>query len=389
MTTTRGALSQVLVSAVLGALTWGCSPSIAQDTATVAPNTSLAPSDPITPTVDQTLATQDVSAPLFTEHLFELDKVDRIYPLGQLNGGYHESSGLGVSLIWIKPDVISAGDRLTIYAPADIKLEQYAFYQMGSEPSAWTLIFRVNDRITIRMSVVSEAVPKIMEATTDTPAPTSAEHEPTTRVLLKAGEVIGYTSGSSQAHNWDIWVYDSEHSNQFANPSRYEANYLGERMRTAVCPYDFFDEQMRAEYVELFGGDMAGQTTDCGNASRDVPGSLAGQWYMDADSASGVEIHEDFPYASPLALYENLSREVIIFQVGGQEFRLKADNPTHRDPAEISDRHCYQLFSREDQSPAGYAFFELVSRDEMKLFYSPSGTCPNSPPSSSGQSYYR
>jgi|GEM_PF-1435955 hypothetical protein len=358
------------------------------------PEPSLSPEPPILspetqPAVIPEPDTPDESGSLFTAHFFDRDKIRLIYPLGQLNGGHHEAEALGLSLIWIEPSVIEAGDRLTVYAPADMQLERYSYGHFGSEPPTWTMVFRVNDRIKIRMSAISEAVPRIMDATTNEPAPNTAEHEPSIPVFLEAGEVIGYTTGTSKAHNWDIWVYDSERSNQYANQSRYEANYLGDRMRTAVCPYDFFDEAMGAEYIALLGLDEPGQTTECGNTSRDVPGSLSGQWHFNPDYTTGVEIAQDGSYATPLAIFKNLSNEIVIYQIDGQEFRITTDNTTHSDPAEITDCHCYQLVSRWDQSAAGYAYFELISEDDMKVYYSPSGQCPNNPPTTVGKTYYR
>jgi hypothetical protein len=50
------------------------------------------------------------AGPVFTEDLFQLDKINNIYPLGQLNGGYEESSGLSQATIQLKQAVIDAED---------------------------------------------------------------------------------------------------------------------------------------------------------------------------------------------------------------------------------------------------------------------------------------
>jgi hypothetical protein len=329
------------------------------------------------------------AGPVFTEDMFQLDKINNIYPLGQLNGGYEESTGLSQATIQLKQDVIDAEDMVTIYAPADMQLHSYAFWQFGEDPSFWTLIFTVSDKITLRIGVVSDVVQKIKDATTDTPLPTSAEFEPSVPVNFSAGDVIAYTAGTTQAHNWDIFVFDAENENQFARQERYTSDVLGMRMVTAVCPWDLYSDEMKQPYYDLLGLSAPGQTNDCGNASRDVTGTLAGQWHFNPDASTGIETSRDGAYTTPFALYLNLDSEVVVNVINATGFRLAVDNPTWIDPAEIIDEHCYELIGSMDRSVQGYLFLQLISSDEMRMSYSATGGCPDSFPEAGSKTYYR
>ena len=111
----------------------------------------------------------------FRCHFFELDKVAYVYPLGQLNGGHREALALGLSLVQIKPSVIEAGGRVAVFAPADMALVRYAHYRFGADAPEWTLVFRVDDRLSITFGALREPPRKIIDATARVPAATPAE----------------------------------------------------------------------------------------------------------------------------------------------------------------------------------------------------------------------
>ena len=325
----------------------------------------------------------------FRCHFFELDKAAYVCPLGQLNGGHREALALGLSLVQIKPSVIEAGGRMAVFAPADMALVRYAHYRFGADAPEWTLVFRVDDRLSITFGALREPSRKIIDATSRVPAATSAEFPLRRPVRVRAGEIIAFTTGTSRAHNWDIWVYDRDARNRFARPERYRANELGVRLRQAVCPYDLLAPDLRTEAYALLGVTGPGETDDCGNASRDVPGTLAGQWHLDADPSHGVVSGKDGVWATPLAVYERLTGSVDIHGVAGKRWRIKPGDRTHKDPARVTGSHCFELREpwRGDQD--GYVYFKLLSETKLSVAHAATGTCPDGFPVAGARSYFR
>ena len=327
---------------------------------------------------------------VFTSHMFELDKVSHIYPLGQLNGGHYEAEALALSLIQIKPSVIEAGDKVAVYAPADMSLELWGYgYGPVGDQAVWILDFKFNEQVSIRYSSVTEVVQAITEVSTSTPNETSAGFPPSSPLSFNAGDLIGYTTGTTQANNWDIWVYDQEHTNSFAQALRYEAEQLGARLRTAICPYSFLKDSMKAEVRALYGLNGPGETIECGSASRDVVGTLAGQWHFDSDPAQGVTVSEEGDYASPFAIFNSLNDEVIIHSVNNTRYQVTSSNPSYKKPEDITGSHCYDLSNQQFGITQGYIYFNLVSDIEMQVLFSATGICPENFPDSGFRSYYR
>ena len=60
----------------------------------------------------------------FTEHMFELDKVNYIVPLGELEGGWEEMEVNNIALVHIKRtgEYPSPSMTMEVYAPTDMSL---------------------------------------------------------------------------------------------------------------------------------------------------------------------------------------------------------------------------------------------------------------------------
>jgi hypothetical protein len=142
---------------------------------------------------------------------------------------------------------------------------------------------------------------------------------------------------------------------------------------------------MKQEYTDLLGFYEAGTTTDCGSGSKDVAGTLSGIWWL---STSGTDIEEQGMYTSPLFIYNNSAGGTSLGYVNKKRYKIQSDNPTNKDPATITDEHCYSLSSAWDGSSEGYAYFKIISDTEMRLATGTSGSCPSSFPDEY-MTYYR
>ncbi len=318
----------------------------------------------------------------FTHHLFDLDKVDRIIPLGELEGGWHETEVNNMNLVHIKQPGGHGSDalKMQIYSPTNMQLTGYSYYSYGDHDPSWTLIFEIDQDKTLKLSALTDVSDKIKNKVgTEF---TKGEINLRTPISFAGGEVIGYSG--ENINNWDILYYDNKVENQFVNQQRYEQDYMGKRHTTATCIFDLFPQDMKQEYLELLGFSEPGQTTDCGKASRDVKATLSGAWFL---TKTGFDRIEKGMYTSPLYIYSNSDDGTSLGYVNKKRYKIGKTNPTNKDPALVKDEHCYELLSAWDGSVDGYAYFKIVSDTEM---YLASGTtkCPSSFPSEY-EVYYR
>ena len=318
--------------------------------------------------------TQEVT---FTDHLFELDKARYIVPLGELEGGWEEMEVNNMALVHIKRTGEYPAPCMTmeVYAPTDMSLTSYSYYSYGGSPPIWTLIFEINADITLKLSALTD-VPYTIKNTVGTEY-TIGEITLATPLSFTPGELIGYAGGSADVTNWDILLYDKTHENFYVNPDRYKGEYLGERYLTAICPFQFYPDEMKQEYINLLGFDEAGETADCGCASRDVVGTLSGIWWL---STEGTDIGEKGMFTTPLFIYSNSAGGTSLGFVNKKRYKIRAENPTNKDPATVIDEHCYNLISVWDGSSEGYAYFKIISDTKMQLATGTNGACPNSFP---------
>ncbi len=212
-------------------------------------------------------------------------------------------------------------------------------------------------------------VSKITDAGPQTPGTTTQTSPPSWPVFVTAGELIGTTSGTL-AHSWDFGAYNTEHTNIFGNNQRYIDNWWLTQLES-VCPYDFFEPTKKSEYYALFGppAGPAGAGSTCRNASRDVPGTIAGAWFL--DSGYGGD------YGPQIALAAAFDGSV---RIGGLGFPMTIWSGAP-DPATITTEHCYY-------DGVGHAYFRLVTDLLVDVYYG-TGSCPPSFPGSGYKTYAR
>ncbi len=325
---------------------------------------------------------------VFTNQMFDPALVSHITPLGELNGGYEEATAITGVMINNKMDAVAGGKMIDVFAPMAMTLETYSYHYdpMDEKNIDWTLIFRLNKNTTIKFDHITQAVDKIVAATTSTPSNNSREEHPKQPVDFEAGEKIAQTRGTSLAKNWNIYMYDGSQTNTFINKTRYAQEFeysAGYKFTHGVCPFEYYSQDTKAAYLALMGATKAGEASDCGTVSRDVAGTISGMWHFSKEVG---EIREelDGQYASPLSVYKNSAGQIIIDQLADVRFDLQGA----ADPAAVKESQCYALVNSENR-PAGYAFFKLNSEAEMQLAYAPSDTCPATFPATSAKTYYR
>ena len=319
----------------------------------------------------------------FTHEIFDPELVSHITPLGELNGGYEEAQAVAGIMVNLKQDAVAGGNEIEVRAPTGMTLESYAYYKSPNDGQlTWTLIFRISPEVRIKFDHITRTTQELVDSTTTMPKDTSAEQYPKLSVSLKAGDIFAYTSGTPNAHNWNIYLTDTRQKNGFINSKRYSSDYAGQRMLTARCPFDFYPDDMKAEFLALMGYSIAGQSQTCGSVSRDVDGTISGMWHFSSNYLTGKPEQLDGVYASPLSIIKNSAGEITIDQVNNMRLDIQPGSMAFKDPAEVTGEHCYQLEN-------GYAYFKMVSPQEMKFAYGSSGNCPSSFPDAGSKIYYR
>lgn len=84
---------------------------------------------------------------------------------------------------------------------------------------------------------------------------------------IKAGTPLG-TVGRLQG-NFNFGTWDLRVTHRFANPSRH-----GFLTKHSTCPFDYFAAPQKAELMAKLDG------PSCGSVEHDVPGTLAGDWFI-------------------------------------------------------------------------------------------------------------
>ena len=291
----------------------------------------------------------------FTANVTELSRISAIAPPGSPNTRE------------IKPHsyfFVSGTAAISVYAPAQATLEQMAFYR-EQNINQYLLVFRVSPTVTFRVDHVYNPIAAIVSAGPLNPSDTTMTSPPSSAVAIAAGGSIGTTTALA----WDFGVYDTTVTNTFANQSRYVSNFMDNALH-GVCPYNYFASALKPGYEAKFGtatGTVFAGTA-CGNASRDVPGALAGMWFIDG-TAGGV-------YPSTFGIAKDSDGTVRV--AGLSNMVLVA---TGTDPANVTTDVCY---GANDQ----YAYFRMASATKVDVV-SASGICPSTFPQTGFQTYVR
>lgn len=179
--------------------------------------------------------------PVFTNDITDISMVNYIGP--------PPTMGAGPSL---KTHSYIGTDhaRVPVYAPTAMTLESGS-HSVGGP---YMVEFRVSCEVRVRFGHMTEPVEAIKKLLPAEPKPDSRTEE-LAPVIFAAGDLIGYTTGTDVAGNWDFGVYNSTVRNRYADDADWSnsATYT-----TAVCPFDYFPASLKASYVLKFNSAALG-----------------------------------------------------------------------------------------------------------------------------------
>lgn len=268
-----------------------------------------------------------------------------------------------------------AGERAAIYAPIDMELVQGSLYKEPESfvaDTTYILHFAVGCDFAINLDHITDPVDEIKAVLNDVPRDgTGMDSFLETPVKFSAGDLIGYTIGAGGEdfiRTFDFGYYSARADNQYVNQDRYLRSFAWKQIH-AVCAFDYFPEPLKSAYMDQFvthtGRLVPGST--CRSPNQDKAGTLAGAWYFEQDSMSVV------PHVAIAGDLDGAS--LIIAGLPSEPYvRIESPEPTYKDPAEVTDRHCYE--SRGHQ--ALYLYFVIVDTMTADL-YEGAGACPSEP----------
>jgi hypothetical protein len=82
------------------------------------------------------------------------------------------------------------------------------------------------------------------------------------------------------AGTWDFSVMSESADIFHTNPDR----WTWAQNTKAVCPYDYYTEDLKKKYYGLLAYAFGEKSTDCGSPSHDIDGTLSGGWFQGDDS---------------------------------------------------------------------------------------------------------
>ncbi len=321
-------------------------------------------------------------SPRLTHHYIDLELIDMINPTIVTSGNWLKNRQYHK----VVTDANNDAPEVPLYAPADAVAISVTHYLGTMQPwdgepfelSQFEVRFQLSCEVEFRFDHISSLAEPFASLAPAEGVRDTRDAEVPIRVEVKAGDLIGYSSGTVPAHTWDFILVNTAKTNRFANQERYERSRDLAHLLHADCPFDYFDASMRAEYVERFGwwqGSVDG--FDC-DLEVDVVGTVAGGWFMTPFDPSDKFAVADWGVVVKLA-----ADGYVDVNGPGASVRTAPDAPTFADPKLVTTEQCFEDYNR----PASYAYLELLSDTQLAAAFG-DGPCPAALPAEHAI-YYR
>ena len=218
----------------------------------------------------------------FTKNFIDPTQVQAVTPIG----GQTAFGGSIAIRSYVMPPTSLYGQRLPVYAPVDMTLNQASYYLPLGAPAGYqaeySLYFDAGCSVQVQFFHIKGVVGNIARAVPATPSPSSAGQSVVPTKVL-AGDQIGWFQGEAgRSVAFDFRVEDELNKNSFINQSRFESSPNGRGELHAKCPYDYYVEPLRSQWLAKLGsaGGVVVPGTPCGKPSQGVSGTANGLWFL-------------------------------------------------------------------------------------------------------------
>lgn len=210
---------------------------------TVNPTTisSVQTSQAKTVPVDQKQKCTSDPSPVFTNHITDMSKVSYVVPPPTIGSGPSLKSHSYIG---------THGAKVPVYAPVAMTLKSGSHYVGGP----YMFDFMASCEVTVRFGHITDPMDSIKRLLPAKPNSDSRTQE-LPPVGFAAGDIIGYTTGTDAAGNWDFGVYNSSTSNRYASDPKWNNSAI---YTTAICPFDYFTPGLKKDYAAKFNSNALG-----------------------------------------------------------------------------------------------------------------------------------
>lgn len=189
-------------------------------------------------------------SPKFTHDLTETDKIFKVTPNSLI-----ASKNQDRVFLWINKNLT---DRVPIYAPVEADLVR-GVYKISKSVATidYDLHFQVSCEVWFFINHVSNPVEKIKSLFPSQPVSSTNNLTWVKPPLhFKAGELIGDTTGTAQAHNFDFAVFDLNHKNDLVGSGASN----DPRFKNFVCPFNFFPPDLKSQYYQKLEAQLVSES---------------------------------------------------------------------------------------------------------------------------------
>lgn len=193
---------------------------------------------------------QSNPSPKFTHDFTESNLIAKVTPPSLV-----ASKSQDRAFLWIDS---SKTPKVPIYAPVDADLIRGVYKTRttkGKDTIDYDLHFQVSCEVWFFINHISDPENKIKNFFPKTPASTTASENYTKfspPLHFNAGDLIGYTTGTFEAHNFDFAVFDLNNTNKFVG----ELKSNDTRFNNFICPFDIFPENIKSSYYQKLIPDL-------------------------------------------------------------------------------------------------------------------------------------
>ncbi len=171
----------------------------------------------------------------FTHDFTEIDKISSVEPTIITPGNSRHRA-------WLN---IKSGQKVAVYAPVDSELIS-GVYKSARGATDYDLHFQVSCEIWYLINHITEPIEKIKNVFPSTPQTDTRDSPKLSEFIrFKAGELLGYTTGTPLANNFDFGVFDLNHINDQL-PA--EGNLLYGKEKNFICPFDVLPLELKNKY---------------------------------------------------------------------------------------------------------------------------------------------
>jgi len=304
---------------------------------------------------------------VFTTEFTDFSKINAFQPIGSISG-----ASRGRSYIEIKK-----GETVPVYAPMDATLVSIIYAYRGSDADHGEYGFKFDTKcgVTFLLDHLDSASEEMKKYAPKEPSRSTAVND-SLSIPVKAGILLGYTDGTSQARTFDFLVLNQNNKIFNINPNRWQ----WDQSKYSVCPYEFYTNNLKEKYFQKIGMNTNTgfiKAKDCGNISYDINNTISGGWFLD-DRAT--DLTGEF-----MLIGERMGAVDLTVKTDseGAKLRITDYNPkTLPKDVGINESVCYKGFAND------WVFLHLIDGKTIEM-RSGFGDCPASFPDAGAKKYYR